>query len=69
MTLTLEIDDSQLVKLGSIARHVEELIEEGYTTTEAGSFDMQAILSLLSDPEVHLFMEYMDKMALLPVKR
>lgn len=53
-----------LIKLGSIAVHVEELLAPG-----GHSFDRQAIEGLLADPEVVTFRAEMDAQALLPVKR
>jgi hypothetical protein len=54
----------QLVKLGSIARHAEELIGPGGHPTDADT-----IRSLLQDPDVTKLMQQMDDMALLPVAR
>lgn len=53
-----------LVKLGSIAVHVEELL-----SPDGHSFDRVALEELLRDPEVVAWREAMDAMALLPVKR
>lgn len=55
---------SFLVKLGSIARHVEEYISSG-----GHQLDIIACDSLLKDPEIHQWMQDMDKLALLPLKR
>jgi len=52
-----------LCKLGSIAVHVEEATATGH------AFDVAALGSLLSDPEVMEWMAEMDKLALLPKKR
>jgi hypothetical protein len=60
----LEPDTGLLVKLGSIMVHAEEMTEPG-----AHAFDVTALKSLLSDPEVVAWREEMDAMALLPVKR
>jgi len=55
---------SLLVKLGSIAVHVDELLSpHGHT------FDKDAIRSLLSDDEVKEWLGKMDKAAFLPKKR
>lgn len=55
---------SILVKLGSIAVHVEEMM------SPAGHvFDKRAIESLLTDAEVVEWRKQMDKMAMLPKKR
>ena len=55
---------SLLVKLGSIAVHVEELI------SPAGhEFDKAAIQTLLNDVEVKSWLEEMDALAFLPKKR
>lgn len=53
-----------LVKLGSIAVHVEELL-----SPDGHNFDRVALAELLRDPEVVAWRESMDAMALLPVKR
>jgi hypothetical protein len=55
---------SLLVKLGSIAVHVDELLSaRGHT------YDRVAIQSLLDDTEVQLWLRVMNEMAMLPVKR
>jgi hypothetical protein len=53
-----------LVKLGSIARHAEELL-----SPDAHEFDAAAIRSLLADPEVVEWMASADALSLLPVGR
>jgi hypothetical protein len=53
-----------LVKLGSIARHVEEALGAG-----GHPHDLAAVKSLLEDPEVQAWMGAADALALLPVKR
>lgn len=55
---------SLMIKLGSLARHIEEL--HGAGGHEA---DKHAIESLLGDPEVAAFMQAADDLALLPVRR
>lgn len=55
---------SLLVKLGSLARHVEEA-----TSATGHDLDWQAIKALLADPEVQEWMAAMDGAALLPVAR
>lgn len=55
---------AQLVKLGSIARHVEELLEPG-----GHPVDEDAIRSLLGDPDVVRVLGDLDGHGLLPVKR
>jgi hypothetical protein len=53
-----------LVKLGSLAVHAAEgLSDNGH------ELDIAAIRGLLADPEVHSWLEAMDELALLPVKR
>lgn len=53
-----------LVKLGSLAVHVEEgMSENGH------AFDAAAVRGILADPEVRAWLDAMDGMALLPVKR
>lgn len=55
---------SLLVKLGSIAVHVDELL------SPAGhDVDKYALNSLLIDREVVEWRQQMDKLAMLPVKR
>jgi hypothetical protein len=53
-----------LIKLGSIARHADEVLSPG-----AHELDVAAIKSLLVDPEVVAWMAAADVLALLPVKR
>lgn len=55
---------SLLVKLGSIAVHVEEML-----SPKGHDFDKTAIDSLLTDAEVIEWRKAMDNMAMLPVKR
>lgn len=54
-----------LVKLGSMVRHAEEMLdpEKGH------EFDLSTFRVLLNDPEIMDWFEAMDKLALLPVKR
>jgi hypothetical protein len=56
---------SLLCKLGSIAVHAEEMIDP----KKGHSFDLKALESLLSDPEVKGWIAEMDKLALIPKKR
>lgn len=55
---------STLIRLGSIARHAEELFGD-----DPHEVDKAAIESLLADPDVKAWMAAADEMALLPVKR
>lgn len=55
---------STLVKLGSIAVHVEEML-----SPKGHDYDRIAIEQLLKDAEVVEWIKAMDKMAMLPVKR
>jgi hypothetical protein len=55
---------SLLCKLGSIARHADELL-----SPQGHVFDRAAIERLLEDPEVKGWMAEMDKLSLLPVAR
>jgi hypothetical protein len=55
---------SILLKLGSIAVHVDEML-----SPEGHAFDREAIKSLLGDAEVQAWLRDMDKMAYLPVRR
>lgn len=60
----LEPSASLLVKLGSIAVHVEEML-----SLDGHEFDRVALGSLLRDKELRDWIEAMDDMALMPVKR
>lgn len=53
-----------LVKLGSIAVHVEEML-----SPLGHHFDRTALEQLLKDDEVAAWLKAMDKMAFLPKKR
>lgn len=55
---------SLMVKLGSIVRHVEEML-----SSDGHDFDRVAIEGLLTDPEVEEWMAKADAAALLPVRR
>ena len=55
---------SLLVKLGSIAVHTDEML-----STSGHVFDMTVLQNALKDPEVSAWIEEMNKLALLPVKR
>jgi len=54
-----------LVKLGSLAVHIEELFSPGGNAT----FDKPAIETILHDEEVQQWLKLMGKNALLPVTR
>ena len=53
-----------LIKLGSIAVHIEELFSE-----DGHFYDRSAIESLLEDSELKAWLSEMDRMAFLPRKR
>lgn len=53
-----------LVKLGSLAVHVEELL-----STDGHAYDRVALQSLLDDPEVRAWLRHMDANGFLPKKR
>jgi hypothetical protein len=53
-----------LVKLGSIAVHVDE-----FFSSKGNYLDRVAIIQLLDDPEIVAWLAEMGKLALLPVKR
>lgn len=55
---------SLLVKLGSVAVHVEEML-----SADGHVFDRIAIQDLLDDPEVRAWLRLMDANAFLPKKR
>ena len=52
-------------KLGSIAQHVDE----GLLGPRGHPFDLEALRTLLADPEVSAWLGQMYAMAMLPVKR
>lgn len=64
LDLLRETNLSVLVKLGSIARHAEEM-----TSPSGVGADYAALRGLLDDPEVKAWMAEADKASLLPVKR
>jgi hypothetical protein len=53
-----------LVKLGSIAVHVEEIL-----SPKGHDFDRHALQTLWEDAEVKEWIAQMNKMAMIPVKR
>ncbi len=53
-----------LAKLASVAVHAEEMIGPG-----GHDFDKAALESMLSDEEVHAWMDAMAELALCPVRR
>lgn len=53
-----------LAKIGSICQHLDE-----GTGKTAHEFDIIAARALLKDPEVSAWLDAMDRMGLLPVKR
>lgn len=53
-----------MIALGSIAVHCEELF-----SPSGHDFDKQAILGLLSDPRIKLWLKDMDALGLMPKKR
>lgn len=53
-----------LVKLGSIAVHVEEML-----SPSGHAFDLSVLQIAFKDPEIVEWIEEMNKLALLPVKR
>lgn len=55
---------SLLVKLGSIAVHVDEML-----SPDGHDFDRIALQQLIADPEVAEWIKQMDGMAMLPKKR
>lgn len=60
----LNPDMTLLIKLGSIAVHVDEML-----SPRGHEFDRVALQSLLEDPEVKVWIDEMDKLALVPKKR
>lgn len=60
----LKPDAGLLCKLGSIAVHVDEAV-----SADGHPFDIIALRTLIGDPAVKEWLEGMDRMALLPVKR
>ncbi len=57
-------EPSLLAKLGSIVVHVDE----GLTNT-GHAFDWEAAKTLIGDPEVTEWIEHMQRLAMIPVKR
>ena len=55
-----------LIKLGSLAVHMEEMIEEDFKNLK---FDLPAVQNILDDPEVKEWLKQADALALLPKKR
>lgn len=53
-----------LVKLGSIAVHVDEML-----SSDGHAFDRIALQGLLTDPEIVEWLAGMDRMAMVPKKR
>jgi len=53
-----------LVKLGSLAVHIEEML-----SSKGHEFDRAAIQTLLDDTELRQWLTAMDEMAFLPKKR
>lgn len=64
MSIPAKPNLSTLVKLGSIAVHADEALGPG-----GHHYDLTALRTLLSDPEVVEWLDSMDKLALLPKKR
>ncbi len=60
----LSPDAATLVKLGSIAVHVDEML-----SADGHAFDKIALQQLLMDPAVTSWIKEMTSMAMLPVKR
>lgn len=65
--LTAELTIGQKVKLASIAAHVEELLDE--RDPAARPFDIDAIRTLLHDPDVRAILDEPANEVLLPAKR
>jgi hypothetical protein len=60
----LQPNPTVLIKLGSIAVHMDEMLSE-----KGHAFDVETIRALLNDEEVKDWLAEMDKLALLPRKR
>jgi hypothetical protein len=58
-----------LVKLGSIAVHADEYLNDPHKTAMSDLADRETIQSLLGDPEVSDWIEKMSEKAMLPVQR
>lgn len=63
-TKSLTPDLALLVKLGSILVHVDEGL-----SAKGHPFDLEAIKSLMDDPDVRRWLAVMDKAAFLPIRR
>ena len=64
MNVALRPTPALLSKLGSIVVHVDEML-----SPEGHVFDRAALDLLLRDPEVVAWLEQMNAMAMVPVKR
>lgn len=64
MSDPLKPSASVLIKLGSIAVHIDEML-----SPKGHEFDRPALDTVLYDPEVKEWLASMDKLALLPKKR
>lgn len=53
-----------LIKLGSLAVHIDE-----YLSPDGHDLDKSAIDGILADPEIKVWLEAMDGRAFLPAKR
>jgi hypothetical protein len=60
----LKPSPSLLCKLGSLAVHTEEFL-----SADSHEFDLTAIKQLLNDDELKTWIDAMNKLAMLPVKR
>lgn len=64
MSDPLKPSTTVLIKLGSIAVHVEEML-----SPKGHEFDRHALDTVLNDPEIKEWLKAMDKLAFLPLKR
>lgn len=70
MSVLLKPSNTQLIKLGSIAVHAEELLDmQASGDARAAQFDIEAIRGLLADAEVRAILDDPSSQVFLPVKR
>lgn len=64
MNNPLKPSASILIKLGSIAVHIDEML-----SAKGHDFDRHALNTVLYDPEIKEWLRAMEKLAFLPLKR
>lgn len=70
MSALLRPTNIQLIKLGSLAVHVEELLEmQDSGDAAAAQFDIAAMRSLIADPDIRAILDDPASKVFLPVRR